>query len=291
MKEEQEENGWVKMYHPSGALVTLPLPTDRERLQAIFESVNAALDVGFRVSEPSLNADEKREGVTGWVLGKTSKGEPCVYLYGDPHLQFRIVTVWPEDIEKLPFRPAGDPWLGSAPKREDAIREGRFNKFEGAIVLRKDGETEDGNPRWRFVRWEGYEPPKTGKAQADEPVRPERPYPPDILKQRVGALAAEIRNKIAGGTMRPGNEQTRQVLAAALGKIFKSDTERRELSRWLTGHASTKDMDIAFVSAMMKWLDVKDFEDEPSEIARREAIAAHAYALVEGGQISEGEQQ
>lgn len=110
------------------------------------------------------------------------------------------------------------------------------------------------------------------------PEKEERPYQPETPERRVAEVAALIMGQ--DRQMRPEYEKTaRQVLAAALKKIFQTDTERYELCKWLTGKASTKEMDIAHVLALLRWLNVNSFYDAPSDDAHREAIAAHAYAL------------
>lgn len=115
--------------------------------------------------------------------------------------------------------------------------------------------------------------------------KPTRPYIPAILKERIESQASDYRQAIAGGNAKPCTDNNRKVLAATLGKIFKSDTERYELCDWLTGSASTKAMRGEYVLVLLTWLGVSAFEDEPDETARKEAITAHTEALVSKGQL------
>ncbi len=259
-----QQSAWVKLYHPSGAQVTIPLPAPKELLDEIYASVSEAIQTGFSVDAPGLGDGETRVAVTGWVRGETADGAPCVYLYGASHLQYRVATVWEEDIEKLPF---GDealvekPIPGSAPKREFAIKHGVFHEYKGTIILVKVGETEEGSPRYRFVRWVGYEP---GNRQVEERKKPDsgpsqlnpsRPYAPETLRAKIGNLVKKYTGEIAEGKRGGVTDATRKVLAASLSKCFESEEERHaaiEYLGWPGG--STKNMDAAWVYALLTWL-------------------------------------
>lgn len=79
---------------------------------------------GYTVEAKEHIANEEIQEVTGWVLAKTKKDELCVHLYGPEHLQWKVITVWQEDLEKLPIKisPKLQPIIGSAPEREVAVR-------------------------------------------------------------------------------------------------------------------------------------------------------------------------
>lgn len=68
MSEEHDKPvcGWVKLYHPSGVLVTLPVACPVENLgrftdhyQIAFGCVSAALEAGFLVTMPGIEAGEE----------------------------------------------------------------------------------------------------------------------------------------------------------------------------------------------------------------------------------------
>jgi len=113
-----------------------------------------------------------------------------------------------------------------------------------------------------------------------------RPYSPDKLKERIEAEAKKFASRIAEGSQKGATENHRQVLASGLGKIFKEDTPRYELCKWMTGESSTKKMQANYVFAMLAWLSVKSFEDEPNAYAMKEAVSAHAEALKASGRQS-----
>ena len=114
--------------------------------------------------------------------------------------------------------------------------------------------------------------------------KPARPYSPAEVKERFETEKKKFAGMIAEGKQRGATANHRQVLAAGLGKIFLDNTQRYELCQWLTGEASTKNMDAASVFAMLAWLNVKSFEDEPNGYSLKEAISAHAEALKASGQ-------
>jgi hypothetical protein len=129
---------------------------------------------------------------------------------------------------------------------------------------------------------DGNQPKKVEPKQELEPST--RPYSPERLKDAVDKKAAYFKNEIASGKQKGATANHRSVLAAGLGKIFIESTPRYELCKWLTGTASTKEMDASYVFALLGWLNVKSFEDEPNEISRKEAMSAHAQALIASGQ-------
>jgi len=125
---------------------------------------------------------------------------------------------------------------------------------------------------------------KEQKKPVEKQTGSTRPYLPDVLKGKIEAEAKKFANSIAGGTQKGATKNHRQVLAAGLGKIFLDNTQRYELCKWLTGESSTMKMDAAYVFALLAWLSVKSFEDEPNAFSLKEAMSAHSEALKAQGQ-------
>lgn len=90
------------------------LPT----LNKLLESLYA---MGYKTDPAGLEEGETIREVDSWVLGKTSNGDLCIYLYKFP-LKWRVATIYNENIAKMPFKvPAGTaPLLAGAPEREIA---------------------------------------------------------------------------------------------------------------------------------------------------------------------------
>lgn len=108
-----------------------------------------------------------------------------------------------------------------------------------------------------------------------------RPYPPDVLHDKLTAAAEFYKGKSEQAT-----DHQRKVLAAQLTTLFDGDdTKRYEFSKWATGVASTKEMDDGYVLSMLnKWLEVDAFDTPPNEYAMQEAKAALPVALKAAGQ-------
>lgn len=130
------------------------------------------------------------------------------------------------------------------------------------------------------------EPPATQPAPqpaaSQPPAEPVRPFAPAVFKARF-AQAVEIIEK--ANHLDEIGERERQVVADVLGNIFNGDkTMRYETCDWLTGHASTKAMSRAQIKALLRVLDVKNFDDYPRAEAMAEFRQAHTEALKAKGQ-------
>jgi hypothetical protein len=76
--ENNSTTGWVKLYHPSRAQITIPLVMGEvlteATAQAIMASLNNLLMTGFTVDMPGVEEGENAEEI-GWVLRKTQKND------------------------------------------------------------------------------------------------------------------------------------------------------------------------------------------------------------------------
>jgi len=141
MTEESQSRpdcGWVKMFHPAGVLVTLPVPAGDYR--SAFAAVNAALEAGFLAREVGLEAGEEKEDI-GWVLRldheKDGEITPTVLLYSNnPGLTWSFLRRYmntPDDVaafeaasglkyDQLPAYPGNDhPERGAGQKTDRFI--------------------------------------------------------------------------------------------------------------------------------------------------------------------------
>lgn len=146
-----------KLYAPDGAQVQFTLRAeDPDQHIALLETYRATLATrGYTVSEPGLDEGQKIEEVNAYVLGESSKGDACVYLYSSKAaLQWRIATVYVEHFAELPFKPAGKKWEASAaPERGEAEKKGFLNSVPVfKIVLEGVPDAESGKTRWRFLK-------------------------------------------------------------------------------------------------------------------------------------------
>jgi len=121
--------------------------------------------MGYTPNPAGLDEGERIQEVDGWVLGETSTGQKCVWLYKSP-LEFKVATVYQEHLHKLPFSVEGAKvWELTAPTREAAEKKGVLNTCQIKVIMVDTGKkTDKGNTVYRFDRVLGYNPPEEVKA-------------------------------------------------------------------------------------------------------------------------------
>jgi hypothetical protein len=161
-----------KLFTPEGVQISFGVGAEarEEHLSRLVHYMERLAGLGFLPQMPSLEEGEKLEEVDAWVLGETSKGEPCVFLYAAAHqLQFRVATVYVEKLPELPFKVNGARhWDGdAAPTRESAEKKGYLQVVPPfRVVMEPRGLTDDGKPTWRFARVHGAAPAPTATPTA-----------------------------------------------------------------------------------------------------------------------------
>lgn len=138
-------------------------------------------------------------------------------------------------------------------------------------------------PAEEMVNEEGH----PGSQQPPTPVqnRPSRPYPPQVLKERLATVRdMALRN---GYQVR---DNAKQIAAINLEECFRSSDPtycRRVTTWWLTGHESLKELDEGWLYALLKWLNPRqeDGNWSPDPIAVLEAQAAYTEAERAKGQL------
>lgn len=82
---ETPQCGWVKLYHPKGPLVTLPVVGEMEPIdtyQTMLANVSAMLDAGFLVQAPGLEEGEHKDEVGYLVKSYVGEdGTPAIDVY------------------------------------------------------------------------------------------------------------------------------------------------------------------------------------------------------------------
>lgn len=168
--------GWVKLYHPSGALVTLPVSDPPPDYQQLFEAVTQAAEAGFLVTAPGLEEGEQRFDCSA-VVARTKQNqdgtETVVLDLYEGDFQYRSLVVYLNDDEaerafelasgmsltNLPVYPAGTPiergknarldsqYVVAPPRPFGVVCKAnpKYNPDEKDITKRK--------PKRLFVRW------------------------------------------------------------------------------------------------------------------------------------------
>lgn len=145
-----------KLYNPDGVQVmfTCRAETASEHVATLSGYMATLSEVGYAPQLPGLEPGEKIEHITGYVVGEKSNGEPCVHLYGNERLEWRIATVWKEQFDLLPFPvDVSRTWPGSAPSRDIAANKGWLQSADFEIVMEPTGkQTDNGRDAYRFAR-------------------------------------------------------------------------------------------------------------------------------------------
>ena len=170
------ECGWVKLFHPSSAQVTIPLFLDKPILvaeaQALMASITSLLQAGFSVEMPGLEEGEHEEEI-GFVVRRTKVNTdetetPVVDLYPVNANFRRVAKYLNEEADAREFETACSLSLQALPLYEgdNTIERGKNPKMEKYVVALKrpvkivwkfnpryEGENDKKNPKRLFVRW------------------------------------------------------------------------------------------------------------------------------------------
>lgn len=199
MSEERVETGpsqfgWVKLYHSSGALVTLPVPCDTRTLdcyQSAFGAISQAVAAGFSVAAPGLEQGEQKEEVL-YVLRRVKQNQdntetPIVDLYSpNDAMSWKVFTCYLNNDEQInAFERASGVKLDSLPEfpGQAAPERGagkQTDKFivkcprAFAVILKanpkydpNEQDAKKKKPKRVFVRWDGV-PASTGAANGQK---------------------------------------------------------------------------------------------------------------------------
>ena len=179
------ECGWVKLFHPSSAQVTIPLSLEKPILvaeaQALMASVTSLLQAGFSVETPGLEDGEHEEEI-GFVVrrAKVNSDEtetPVVDLYPVNANFRRVAKYLNEETDVREFEAACALSLQAMPLYEgdNTIERGKNPKLDKYVVALKrpvkivwkfnpryEGENDKKNPKRVFVRWANGAPASDG---------------------------------------------------------------------------------------------------------------------------------
>lgn len=185
--------GWVKLHHSSGALVTLPVMVAPLDYAAMFANVTRAVEAGFLVREPGLEAGEMKEEV-GFVVRRSKDNDrggvtPVIDLYpANDRATFAILTIYlntPEEVaafeagtgaklDRIP-KYIGDNKIERGKKRElDELvyklprpvgvvygKNPKYDETEAAAVAARGKGEIYGVPKRKFLRWADTKPAAT----------------------------------------------------------------------------------------------------------------------------------
>lgn len=183
MNENSNNNAWVKLYHPSGAQVTVPLPLDSAQIEAVVKSLDTLVQSGLSVSAPGTEPGESVEQIGHLVRRSKTNTDgtetPLIDLYG-VRANFRLLGLYLNDPDQLAeFERACGVHINDLQlyEGESPIERGKNPKLDKYIFAlpqpvqivyranpRWEGDNDKKNPKRVFVRWmsSGYASHKSG---------------------------------------------------------------------------------------------------------------------------------
>lgn len=99
---------------------------DPEELNERIQKLLYVLNESFSLDEGEIEKEklDKKEDICGYVVGETSNGEVCVFLYQD-QFEYKRYTLYKEDAHLLPDKwPTKAEWQGAAPTLDMARKKG-----------------------------------------------------------------------------------------------------------------------------------------------------------------------
>lgn len=232
--------GWVRLFHPAGVLVTLPVPigTPISAAQAkdMLLSVSGLLAAGWQVSQQSLDEGETLERVTHLVrrvkFNEDTSETPLLDVYTGGN--FRQVSVYlntPEDrsafeeisgleLDGLPLFEGDAPIERQRNPNRDRSYVVAVNRL--AVVWkmnpRYEGPEDKKHPKRLFVRWQAAAPAGEEPTATEAQPKPQRVY--------------------RDGSSVNGNEAEQAAYDAYLLKVGNPPPNIDALRAWVSTHRS-----------------------------------------------------
>lgn len=176
MDNDTIQSGWVRLYHPAGVQVTLPVVIDQlittEAAKLMLLNVSNLLGAGWLVNAPGLEDGEKIEDIKHVVKRVKANDDgtetPVMDLYPD-RANFRILGVYLNDEAALrAFEKVTQIKLADLPLYEgdNSIERGKGPKTDKYVTTlpratkvifkanpKWEGEDDKKHPKRLFVRW------------------------------------------------------------------------------------------------------------------------------------------
>jgi hypothetical protein len=249
-------NGWTRLYHPSGAQVTLPITYGVADL--MFAQVDAYLTAGFQVDAPGLEEGEQKQEVVSVSRREASDGTPIVAFYlAHPKTVKKFLHAYlnrPEDIAA--FESASGLKLDSIPTWLGERDIDKDNKQAGDYIVqlpRPINLVWEVNPKWLTWNAEGgkstggIEPHKrilvrydAASKSATAPLNAPAENPPKALNTPAPAANSEPERKYLDNTLCKDDPAERIAFDAYVSKIRKSPSSLESLRTWYRATQNTK---------------------------------------------------
>lgn len=256
------KTGWVKLFHPRGVQVTLPVAAERQDYGALLANVGAMLDAGWLVAAPGLEAGEHKVEI-GYVVRRTKDNDdrtvtPIVDLYpADESMKFSLLSVYlnrPEDVAA--FEHAAGVRLDAIPVYigDNKIERGKKRETDRLVtkVPRPLGVVWAANPKHneaeadaarlankmytvpkrKFIRWADQKPAATQQPVTDTapaPAPEQKPANSTASNNPPPATGAELHSRLKSfdgkhaGELWPTGHLLAHVVAAGVKAGYGAD--------------------------------------------------------------------
>lgn len=229
----KKENGWVKLFHPRGVQVTLPVTEQAVDYKAMLANVTVALDSGWLVVAPGLDQGEHKDMVAFVVRrGREDKGHeiPVIDLYaaGDSY-RYSFMSAYLNNeadarafefasglsLAKLPLYVGSGKLERGVSKQTDAMIVAAPKPFgviwkDNPAYNPEETDAKKKKPKRKFVRWELVEQSHEGNGQQD---KPESELANDWKEYLCSRLKVAKTIEEAQTTFAQMNSHTRELLA------------------------------------------------------------------------------
>lgn len=203
--QEDKSSGLLTIRMPIGSSVT-------EFYDLVTTTISRFAEGGSTTQHPdAMGKDEKVERCTGWILGKRSGDQPCVWIYGPEYLKWKLNTVYVEHFASAPFFEEiehAKQWPATtAPGAEEARESDYWHPFTGEVVLKPHpgGKLKsNGEPLMVIKAWVGY-----NSSPAPEPIVDTRP----AIRTKVSTFSEGLDNSDALLEMEPGDIKAVDIIA------------------------------------------------------------------------------
>lgn len=231
--------GWTRLYHPSGAQVTLPITYGVAGI--MYAQVDAYLLAGFQVNAPGLEEGEQKQEVVSVSRRESSDGTPIVAFYlAHPKTVKKFLHAYlnkPEDIAA--FEAASGLKLGAIPNwpgERDIDKDHKDSEKYIVQLPRPIHLVWEVNPKWQTWSAEGgkstgaIEPHKRILVRYDAASKPVTA--PLTTSSEPTATAHESPRKYLDNTLCKDDPAERVAFDAYLKAIGQSPASLESLRTW-----------------------------------------------------------
>ncbi len=212
MENQQSQCGWVKLYHPGGVQVTLPVltgePVTPEMALLMLNSVGAYLAVGFAANLPGVEEGEQVEDIRHVVRRVKTNDDgsetPVIDLYPE-RANFRILVLYLNtEQDVLAFETACSVRLQDLPlyDGDNAIERGKGPKTDKYVTTlpqnakaifkansKWEGDEDKKHTKRLFIRWHGVSVNGNGSGSVKPAGAGNRPAQPAAISSPLGTAA------------------------------------------------------------------------------------------------------